>query len=465
MLKKINLKKIAVFFIIFLSIILAKKPSFGTTGFKIFDNSPRMSVSCNKEKYDDVVIKFRDFSSLDPAKIKFYTVQNGVIGKEITDPNFLSKPVEKHYGVYDKSVLVDCIYTISNKYLNQKTNSFYVIATDKYNTPCKLEAFFKIKSTNGRYSADTAPRVINWIGSQGNCSFTVQDWVGVNYVRLYDMNSSNPSKIVLEKRNLPRGNSKISVQLKNFIQKNGKYQIKIITEDNNKKDKHIATRVVMFSLLPEDVSNDKISINTTSLSLRIGETYKLKATATSNTDKTVTWSTSNSKVAKVSSDGTVTAVAKGTATITAKLKSGKKATCSVTVKENSTSTAANVKGKQKLIESLRYAYRFSTQAGGHITYINSSNGDTRNRGRLEKGYSDCSHYVHRVFEHTGMMKKFVRSEMWGYHGCPRTKDVATFNKGEKWDYSNASPRRCNLGTLWKWKKQSCLYLFRKRNVN
>ena len=46
----------------------------------------------------------------------------------------------------------------------------------------------------------------------------------------------------------------------------------------------------------------------------------------------MTWSTSNSKVATVSSAGVVTAVGNGTCNITVKSKNGKTATCKVTVK-------------------------------------------------------------------------------------------------------------------------------------
>ena len=56
----------------------------------------------------------------------------------------------------------------------------------------------------------------------------------------------------------------------------------------------------------------------------------------SNTTDTLKWSSSNTKVAKVSSTGVVTAVEKGTATITVKTTSGKTATCKVTVKIPST---------------------------------------------------------------------------------------------------------------------------------
>lgn len=75
-----------------------------------------------------------------------------------------------------------------------------------------------------------------------------------------------------------------------------------------------------------------LSLNKTSLSLVTGGTETLSATVTPSnaTNKTVTWSSSNTSVATVS-NGKVTAVGAGTATITAKA-GNKSATCSVAIK-------------------------------------------------------------------------------------------------------------------------------------
>ena len=75
-----------------------------------------------------------------------------------------------------------------------------------------------------------------------------------------------------------------------------------------------------------------VTLNKTSLKLMVGETVTLKATVKPDnaTDKSVTWSSDKTKVAKVDKNGKVTAVAGGTATITAKAGS-KTATCKVTV--------------------------------------------------------------------------------------------------------------------------------------
>lgn len=75
-----------------------------------------------------------------------------------------------------------------------------------------------------------------------------------------------------------------------------------------------------------------VMLNKSSLSLLLGETATLKATVKPDnaTDKSVTWSSSNTKVATVDKSGKVTAVAVGTAKITAKA-GDKSATCTVTV--------------------------------------------------------------------------------------------------------------------------------------
>lgn len=76
-----------------------------------------------------------------------------------------------------------------------------------------------------------------------------------------------------------------------------------------------------------------IQLNKETASLEVGKRLQLNATVTPNTavDKTVTWTTSASAVATVSSKGVVTGVAAGTATITATTVNGLTATCKVTV--------------------------------------------------------------------------------------------------------------------------------------
>ena len=77
-----------------------------------------------------------------------------------------------------------------------------------------------------------------------------------------------------------------------------------------------------------------VKLNKTKATIEKGKTLKLKATVTPTylEDKSVTWQSSDTKVAKVSSSGKVTAVKAGTATITCTSNAtSAKATCKVTV--------------------------------------------------------------------------------------------------------------------------------------
>ena len=86
-----------------------------------------------------------------------------------------------------------------------------------------------------------------------------------------------------------------------------------------------------------DVTN--VSLSDSSLSLKVGESKTLTATVSPSdaTNKSVSWSSSAAGVASVSSQGLVTAVSEGTATITvtSAADSSKKASCQVTVSKAS----------------------------------------------------------------------------------------------------------------------------------
>jgi len=75
-----------------------------------------------------------------------------------------------------------------------------------------------------------------------------------------------------------------------------------------------------------------ITLNKTEETLYIGETLSITATLNPSnvTYNTITWESSNENVAKVDQSGRVSAIGKGTTTITAK-SDGKEATCSMTV--------------------------------------------------------------------------------------------------------------------------------------
>ena len=95
---------------------------------------------------------------------------------------------------------------------------------------------------------------------------------------------------------------------------------------------YTAPAATSVTTVAKQVAVSMITVSPKTLNLEVGQTGTLTATVKPDnaTNKTVTWTTSNDKVATVA-NGVVTAVGKGTATITA-AADGKTATCKVTVK-------------------------------------------------------------------------------------------------------------------------------------
>ena len=108
----------------------------------------------------------------------------------------------------------------------------------------------------------------------------------------------------------------------------GTATITATTEDGNK------TATCVVTVKPKVISVTSVSLDYSSLTLTEGDSQTLTATVSPSnaTDKSVTWSSSNTSVAIVSSTGVVTSKTAGTATITVRTSDGgKTATCSVTV--------------------------------------------------------------------------------------------------------------------------------------
>lgn len=91
---------------------------------------------------------------------------------------------------------------------------------------------------------------------------------------------------------------------------------------------------------PKYTTNSKItgiSLANNSISMNVGDTVTINASVTPSNvaDKTLTFTSSDSSIAKVDSNGKVTALKAGTAKITVSSSDGVKAECSITVSEKS----------------------------------------------------------------------------------------------------------------------------------
>ncbi len=86
----------------------------------------------------------------------------------------------------------------------------------------------------------------------------------------------------------------------------------------------------------DQINVTKVSLSKSKAELKIGKTMTLKATVTPNTatDRTVTWKSSDTKIATVDNKGNIVAKKAGTVTITCTANDGskKKATCKITVR-------------------------------------------------------------------------------------------------------------------------------------
>lgn len=134
-------------------------------------------------------------------------------------------------------------------------------------------------------------------------------------------------------------NSKIvkikALNAKNFTYiglKAGKNKIKLVFSNKMQKGK---VKYHNVTVKPKSVTSVTISsthLSNGKLTLTEGDTEQLTAIVEPNgANKTVTWTTSNGSVAKVSPEGLVTAVKAGTATIICHANNGITASCEVTV--------------------------------------------------------------------------------------------------------------------------------------
>ena len=130
---------------------------------------------------------------------------------------------------------------------------------------------------------------------------------------------------------------------------------------------HASEYVLSSATVKTAVDVTGITLNTTKTSVKTGKTVALKATVTpaDATDKTVTWTSSNTKIAAVDANGVVTGKAVGSATITAKTANGKTAACAVSV---SLSAPENVKAASASNTSVKVSWKKAVGAQKYQVY-------------------------------------------------------------------------------------------------
>ena len=119
-----------------------------------------------------------------------------------------------------------------------------------------------------------------------------------------------------------------------------------------------------------------VKLNRSTLTLGVGERYGLiKTVSPSSANQSCTWSSSNSSIASVDSNGKVTAKKSGWANITVKTSNGKTATCKVTVKPAPTSVKVNP-ASLTLGKGETYTISQSTNSGSYAWGFSWSSSNT-----------------------------------------------------------------------------------------
>ena len=148
-----------------------------------------------------------------------------------------------------------------------------------------------------------------------------------------------------------------------------------ITAKMTSSEGTVKTATCTVNVIPTVIDITGVQLNKTSVTLKVGETDTLIASPIpSNASvKSTTWSSNKTSVAKVSSTGKITAVAKGTATITATMTSSegtvKTATCTVTVVPDQVKflTTPNVTGGQCAGDE--YTVEFDTTTNAYYVVV------------------------------------------------------------------------------------------------
>jgi peptidoglycan/xylan/chitin deacetylase (PgdA/CDA1 family) len=202
-------------------------------------------------------------------------------------------------------------------------------------------------------------------------------------------------------------------------------------------------RFVTLAELLSYVSVSGVTMNSTSQYTDIGQKVNLQATVTPSnaSEKGLIWSSSNENVAVVDSDGQVTGIAKGTATITATaVDLGFTASCAVEVGDANTNTDINLALGKSVTSSANFA---------NISRITDASMDTAN---YADGYPSTG--LQWVQIDLGASKDVNKIKLWHYFGDSRKyhdvivqlSDDPTFSTDVTTVFNNDTDDSAGLGT-------------------
>ena len=157
---------------------------------------------------------------------------------------------------------------------------------------------------------------------------------GVDKFKIYYRDKSSSTTLETGDIAWKESENDINVYELSGLDANTTYVMKVVVFDKNGNEKESTEVETVTNATPTAVTG--VSLNKSETTIEKGETETLEATITPGNaaNKNVEWTSSDSEVAKVDSNGVVTGVKKGTAIITVTTEDGRHtATCNVTVKE------------------------------------------------------------------------------------------------------------------------------------
>ena len=180
----------------------------------------------------------------------------------------------------------------------------------------------------------------------------------------------------------------------------------------------------------ETASTATLALDKTSLALTVGGTGTLTATPSA-----VSWTSDTTSVATVDTSGKVTAIAAGTATITAKLTADDSVTASCTVKVTAASTSTTIDqisysvaaGEDVTFKASTFNTAFKNVSGTTLSYIIFTSLPSSTRGVLYYNYDDGTYD-----------SKVSTSTKYYYSPSSSQKDISLVTFEAESDYSGSA---------------------------
>ncbi|MBN2436530.1 MAG: Ig domain-containing protein, partial [Spirochaetes bacterium] len=208
----------------------------------------------------------------------------------------------------------------------------------------------------------------------------------------------------------------------------GSATITVTTEDGDYSDSCVVT------VMTDPIPVTGVDLNTETLTIDVGDTYQLTAMVIPDnaSNKTVSWSSDTDSVATVDQNGTVTAVAEGTATITVISEEGEHSdSCEVTV------TPVDVIGITLDRETLALSINDTFQLAATIVPNNATNKNvTWSTGAASVATVDQNGLVTALAQGTAVIT--VTTEDGGHTDSCTITVIAVYDEGAfitVWDLS------------------------------